>query len=148
MAYFIFTKDCDEVENTIYKIFENQLDFDNSNLDKNVYKIIDVSQVDFNNVKYGVKWPLKYNNITITYVDLVINFFNKESLKNYIDFYKNRIKEFSNNNPNHLLFNRWINYYNQLNSLNLDNLTYPFNKSLEQYFNDLGQPSYNILQLP
>jgi hypothetical protein len=41
-----------------------------------------------------------------------------------------------------------LNYYTQLNNLNLDNITYPLNKSLEQYLSDLGQPSYNILQLP
>jgi len=35
-----------------------------------------------------------------------------------------------------------------LNNLNLDSISYPLNKSLEQYFNDLGQPSFNILQLP
>jgi hypothetical protein len=36
----------------------------------------------------------------------------------------------------------------QLNNLNLDSITYPLNKSLEQYFNDLGQPSLNPLQIP
>ena len=34
------------------------------------------------------------------------------------------------------------------NNLNLDNIVFPLEKSLEQYFKDLGQPSYNILQLP
>ena len=61
---------------------------------------------------------------------------------------KKQIKQFIEYNPNHSLFTLWNNYYNQLDSLNLDNITYPLNKSLEQYFSDLGQPSLNILQLP
>ena len=58
------------------------------------------------------------------------------------------IKSFLDNNVNHSLYNVWNDYYNQLSSLNLDDIIYPLNKSLEQYFNDIGQPSYNILQLP
>jgi hypothetical protein len=46
------------------------------------------------------------------------------------------------------LYDMWNNYYNQLNTLNLDNITFPFNQSLEQYFNNLGQPSLSPLQLP
>jgi hypothetical protein len=55
---------------------------------------------------------------------------------------------FTNNNPNHSLLNRWNDYYNQVNSLNLDSITYPLNKSLEQYFKDQNQISLNTLQLP
>ena len=71
-----------------------------------------------------------------------------DNLLFYIDNLKYQIKNFTDNNPNHPLFSRWTNYYTQLNNLNLDSVTYPLNKSLEQYFDDLGQPSYNILQLP
>jgi hypothetical protein len=61
---------------------------------------------------------------------------------------KKLIKQYLENNPKHLLFNRWNSYYNQLNNVNVDSITYPLNKTLQEYFNDLGQPSYNILQLP
>jgi hypothetical protein len=64
-----------------------------------------------------------------------------ENIKNLINFFKE-------NNSNHPSFEIWSNYYNQLNNLNLDSISYPLDKSLEQYFNDLGQPSYNILQMP
>jgi hypothetical protein len=46
------------------------------------------------------------------------------------------------------LYSKWKNYYDQLSSLDLNTIQYPLNKSLEQYFKDLGQPSLNILQLP
>jgi hypothetical protein len=91
---------------------------------------------------------LKYNGQYYYLLQMLILFLIKNNLKNYINRLKIQIKQFLDNNPNHPLFNRWNNYYNQLNNLNLDSITYPLNKSLEQYFNDLGQPSYNILQLP
>jgi hypothetical protein len=72
----------------------------------------------------------------------------KNKLVNYIDNFKIPMNDFLKNNNNHPLLISWNDYYNQLNNLNLDNIVYPLNKSLEQYFNDIGQPSYNILQLP
>ena len=148
MSYFIFLKDLDNVERTLYRIAENQSDLNNLNILQSVYKIIEDSQSNFDLVKYGNKVPNKYNNNTITYSDLNKSFLNKEELQNFIINLKKIIKQFLDNNSSHSLFTKWDNYYNQLASLNLDSITYPLNTSLEQYFNDLGQPSYNILQLP
>ena len=148
MAYFIFLKNLDSIENTLYKIAENESDLNNLNINKNDYKIIEDLQTNFNEVKCSIKNAIKYNNNTITFSNDVVTYNTKENLLNYIVNIKNSIKPFLDNNPNHPLFNRWNNYYNQVNSLNLDSITYPLNKSLEQYFSDLGQPSYNILQLP
>ena len=148
MSYFIFIDNFDDVSGTLYKISENQSDLNNLNITPSVYKIIEDSQSNFNLVKLGSKIVDKYKNNTITYSDLTISFNNKNELQNYIDNLKQQIKQFTDNNPNHTLFSRWNNYYIQLNNLNLEVPTYPLNKSLEQYFNDLGQPSLNILQLP
>jgi len=147
MSYFIFLKNSDNLEGRLYRIAENESDLNNLNIIQSDYKIIEDTQENFNAVKFGTKFPIKYNN-TITYVDQTISFKNKEALQNQINILKNQIKQFNENNLDHLLYNRWNNYYDQLSSLNLDNITYPLNKSLEQYFNDLGQPSYNILQIP
>ena len=57
-------------------------------------------------------------------------------------------EQFLNNNTNHSQYSIWNNYKNQLKSLNVKNIQYPLNKSLEQYFNDLGQTSLNPLQIP
>ena len=148
MAFFIFSKDLDNVEGTIYKIAENQSDLDNLNIDQSNYKIIEDSQSNFNLVKLENKTISKYNNNVITYIDKNTTYENKADLKIDIDAIQQQIKQFTDNNPNHPLFNRWSNYLTQLNNLNLDLITYPLNKSLEQYLSDLGQPSYNILQLP
>jgi hypothetical protein len=148
MAFFIFSKDLDNVEATLYKIAENQSDLDNLNTDQSNYKIIEDSQSNFNLVKLENKVISKYDNNVIIYIDKNTTYENKADLKINIDALQQQIKQFTDNNPNHPLFNRWSSYFTQLNNLNLDSITYPLNKSLEQYFNDLGQPSFNILQLP
>lgn len=148
MSYFIFLKNFDNINGSIYRIAENQSDLNNININQPDYKIIQESTDNFNSVKLGNKFPIKYNNDSITFENYTCSFINKEDLQKYIDGFKNQIKQFTDNNSNHQLFSRWNNYYNQLSSLNLDSITYPLNKSLEQYFNDLGQPSLNILQIP
>lgn len=148
MSYFIFTKDCDGLEGTIYRIAENLSDLNNLNITQSDFKIIEDSQSNFNSVKLRNKFSLKYNNNIITYIDQTISFNDKNELQIYINNIKQQIKQFTDNNSNHPLLSRWNDYSNQLNNLNVDSITYPLNKSLEQYFNDLGQTSLNILQIP
>jgi len=147
MSFFIFQKNMDNLGGSLYKISETQDYLDNMNINKSNYKIIEVSQQDFNFVKLNQKNIEKYVGENVIYTDEIFVFY-KISLQNYINNLKNPINQFLKNNKNHYLFNIWNDYYNQLNNLNLDSITYPSNKSLEQYFSDLGQPSFNILQLP
>jgi hypothetical protein len=148
MAYFIFTNDLDNIEGTIYRIAENESDLNNLNINKSNYKIIEDSQSNFESVKYGMKGVSKYSQNLILYVDSSYSFSKKEELKVTVDSYKHIIQKFIDNNKNHPLFNIWNNYYNQLNSLNLDTISYPLNKSLEQYFKDQNLISLHPLQLP
>jgi hypothetical protein len=169
MAYFIFKKNSDDIENTLYRIAENYSDLNNLNIIQSDYKIIEDSQTNFDAVKYGTKNVLKYNNDIIIYKiketdpdgRVTKSFFNdtldnennvivpaKENLNNYITYNKKIIKDFLDNNKNHPLFNIWNDYYNQLNTLNLDNITYPLEKSLEQYFKDQNKISLHTLQIP
>lgn len=148
MAYFIFSKNLDNITGTLSRIAENEYDLNNLNITPDVYKIIQVNLTDFNNVKYGSKFILKYNGNEVFYENQLITFQQKINLQNYIEIQKKIIKQFTDNNPNHQLLIRWNDYYTQLNNLNLDNITFPLNKSLEQYFNDLGQPSFHISQIP
>lgn len=148
MAYFVFQKNLDNVENTLYRIAANENDLNNLNITQSQYKIIQDNDNNFNSVKYNTKQALKYNQDTITYVDLSINFLNKEDLDDYIKNVIIPIKCFLDNNPNHPLFNQWNNYCNQLKNFKTSTITYPLNKSLEQYFNEQGQLSLNTLQLP
>jgi len=147
MAYFIFSNNLDGVEGTLYCIAENESDLNNLNINKSNYKILEDTQDNFNDVKYGLKYVIKYNTQNIIYSDMSHSF-TKYDLIHYVNVLKSSIQTFLKINKNHLSFNLWNNYYNQLNSLNLDGITYPLNKSLEQYFKDLGQTSLHPLQLP
>jgi hypothetical protein len=148
MAYFIFTKNLENLEGSLYRIAENKIDLDNLNINTSSYTIIENNQINFNEIKNENKIILNYSNNTINTMDNSSSFTQKKDLEYYINTLKKQIQNFLDNNQNHLLFSRWNNYYNQLNNINLDLITYPLNKSLTQHFNDLGQPSYNILQLP
>jgi hypothetical protein len=148
MSFFVFTKNMDDVQGSIYKIAKNQSDLDNLNIIKSDYKIIQDLELDFNLIQLDNKYPLKYNNNIITYIDVSHVFKDKKTLDASLENKKNLIQNFINNNESHNLFQQWSNYLIQLNSLNLDNINYPFNISIEQYFSNLGQPSFNILQLP
>ena len=149
MSFFIFIKDFDNISGSfLYKIAENQNDLNNLNINQSDYKIIEDSQENFNAVKYRTKSISKYNNNEIFYNNDTPKFLNKEKLQEHINGSFAAINDFLYSNKNHSQYNQWNNYKNQLNSLNLNSIEYPLNKSLEQYFYDLGQPSYNILQLP
>lgn len=148
MSYFIFLKNLDNIEGSLYKIAENQNDLNSLNINSSDYKIIEDSQDNFNLVKNGIKTSIKYNNNDITYVDRTSGFATKEELQVYVNNFINEIKQFTDNNSNHPLFSKWNDYKNQLSSLNLDSIIYPMNISLEQYLNALGQPSLNPLQIP
>ena len=148
MSYFIFQKNLDDVTGTLYRIAENNSDLNLLNINKDDYTLIEDSLDNFNAVKYGLKYAEKYNNNNITFVDAPNSFDNKECLLTHLRNVKYLIKNFLDNNKKHSQFNTWSNYLNQLNSLNLDTITYPLNKSLEQYFKDENKLSLNILQIP
>jgi hypothetical protein len=145
MAYFVFLKNSDGVERTLYRITEN---ISYLNINTEDYKIIQDSSENFNAVKYGTKDVIGYSDNTINFITSNVSFNEKEQLIKYINNFKNQIEMFILSNKAHPLLSTWNDYYNQLSNLNLDNITYPLNKSLEQYFNDLNQPSLSPLQIP
>ena len=148
MSYFIFLNNSDNLEGTLYRIAENQSDLNNLNIAQSVYRIIEDSQNNFDLIKYGNKYVVKYINNDIFFEDTSTIFNKKEELQGYVNTFKSQIKQFLDSNKNHPLFNNWQNYYNQLNNLNLNNISYPLNMSLEQYFKDQNQTSLSPLQLP
>jgi hypothetical protein len=149
MPYFIFNKNQEDISGTFYRMAENESDLNNLNIEITKYNIIQESLENFNNVKFQIKFPISYNiSNVINYENLNPLFTRKENLEKIVNNLKQQINLFLENNQNHPLFDRWNSYYNQLNSLDLETINYPLTMSLEQYFNNLGQPSYSILQLP
>jgi hypothetical protein len=148
MSYFIFLNE-ENVVNNLYRIAKDIADLDSLNLGvTSNYKIIEDSEINFNNVRLGTKQASTFSVDTIVYVDSNSLFRNKESLQTYINNYKDNISTFLKNNPNSTKYITWNNYITQLNQLNLDSITYPLAISLEQYFENNSQTSLSPLQLP
>jgi hypothetical protein len=149
MAYFIFQKNFNNIDGSIYKVAETANDLNNINFNKNDYKIIEDNSINFDNIKLNLTIIQKYNNESIIFLENIFpGFYNVQFLKNYVNDLKEKIKEFTDNNLNHSNFNQWNNYYNQLNNLNENNFTFPNNITLEQYFKNNNLPYFSILQLP
>lgn len=147
MAYYIFIKNSENLENVLFKIAENTSDLNNLNIIKDDYFILENNQQNFDEIKSNLKTPLKYIGNEVIFENVSFNF-EKPTLQNYISNNTILIQYFLKANINHPAFNMWNNYYNQLINLNLDTLTYPLKISLEQYFKNNNQPYFNILQLP
>lgn len=148
MSYFIFQRDKDNIEYTFcHKMCENSNELNNFNLMLIDYKIIEESQENFTSVRLGTKYPLKYNNNLITFIDELTVYNQKKFLDPYIEKFKLKIQSFLNNNDNHIFFNKWNNYLTQLNNLDTNSITFPI-KSLEQYFFDKGNQALSIYEVP
>lgn len=148
MAYFIFSKNSDDQPHTIYKIAQDENDLMNLNIVQTNYKIIEDSLENFNAVKFGKSFPLKYSQNNITYISQDDRVFNKDVLKLLIQNSKQTVKAFLDNNLQHPYYSKFKNYFDELTNLNVDNINYPLDMSLEKYIDSLGKPSFNILQVP
>jgi hypothetical protein len=147
MAYFIYNN----ITLALYKIAENDSDLSSLNLPEGQYLTVQASQEDFDAVRLSLKNVLDYNGTSNRLVDQQL-LYNKEQMINFIDGFKTRITNFLNHHPESNVFSRWQNYYNFINSVNIDAIYLPpkflSTQTFEQYVQSTGNPFYNILQLP
>lgn len=157
MAYLIFDKNKDNEIGSIISMAENETDRDNLNIFLDTAKVITIDTETFQNIQLSKKTVLSYNGDTVTYADkevsdeegLKLNGFKiKEDLEDYINSNIERINQFLNNNESHPDYSKWNSYKSQLQALDLDSITFPLNKSLEQYFVENSQTILNPLQIP
>jgi hypothetical protein len=149
MAYLICINNFDNIQGSLCRIAENQSDLNNLNIKQDQYKIIEISQQDFEDIKFKRKLFDFYNGNNVTYVvnnQEIIK--NEEDLKLNISSTKKVIKDFLDNNSNHPLYSKWNIYYNKLSGINTKEVIYPINLSLEQYVFTLNIDPINILQIP
>ena len=128
MGYFIFAKNLDKIQ------YEK--------LNHNIHSLVFEERY-----KRNLK-PDSYDGDVIKYVDVELRqFITKEKLKDYINDIKNRFNLFINNNKNYPYIEKYVNYYNVLNNLDIDSVSFPLTSTLEEYLENKGLPSLNILQL-
>lgn len=148
MSYFIFQKNMDGVVNSLYRIADNENDLNNLNINKSDYKIVQDSQGIYNNVRYNKIRVTKYTGNNVSFENLNFNYKAAIELNNYVQNVLQTIKFFLNNNPNHVDYVKWKNYYDQLLNFDYKSITYPFTISIEEHFQNISQPSLNPLQVP
>jgi hypothetical protein len=141
MAFVIFNK-----SNDVYAIADNENYLNNFNIMKHDYNIFSISNENFNFIRLSQK-SIAFVNGAIVYEN-IINNFSKETLALYIKGFLYKIDNFLKNNPNHLFFQLWVDYNTLLKNLNLNNIQYPLNKSLEEYLEQNGSIALNPLQVP
>jgi len=148
MSFFIFQKN----NNTsLYRIAENSNELNNQNIVLSHYDVVEENnQTNFLNIVLCKKYVLKHENNIIEYgvPNIKESFENKKYLDIYIKDVKSFIKKFLDTNLNNPLFPKWNNYYNQLSSLDTNNISFPLDMSLEEYFYNSNLPVLNTLQLP
>ena len=147
MAYFIYNN----ITLDLYKIAENDSDLSSLNLPEGQYLTVQASQEDFDAVKLSLKAILPYNGTSNQLVDQAL-LYNKDQMIQFIDRFKGFITNFLHSNPQSNVFSRWQNYYNFINSVNVDSIysapKFLATQTFEQYVQSTGNPFYNILQLP
>jgi hypothetical protein len=147
MAYFIYNKFS---EKCIYKIAENDSDLNSLNIPQEDYLIVTVNQNDFDSVRLNNKYVLNYNG-SVQLQDLN-NYFNRTFLTQTINSNIKVISFFLEAQPQSVVFQKWLNYSNLLKNLDVNTIIPTLNGvleiSLEQYLQNQGQTSLNILQIP
>jgi hypothetical protein len=147
MAYFIYNKFS---EKCIYKIAENDSDLNSLKIPEEDYLIVTANQNDFDSVRLNNKYVLNYNG-SVQLQDLK-NYSDRIYLTQTINRYIKTILYFLDAQPQSVVFQKWLNYSNLLKSLDVNTIIPSPNEaleiSLEQYLQNQGQTSLNILQLP
>jgi hypothetical protein len=147
MAFLVFNKNNGNNFGSLYNIVENENDLNLLNIIKEDYITISISPEDFFEIKLNIKSVVRYENNSVIYENLTHSL-EKEDLLFHLEILKTKINNFLKNNKNHSSFDKWNNYLNQLNSFNVNSLTFPLTKSFEKHLFDSNQTVYNILQVP
>lgn len=153
MAYAIIAN------NQIYRIASNEAEKNDLNINENDYIIKDISDADFLKIKKDDPYTSFANN-TLTITDKAAETIlgtpeeiQEESKRILQKHHQDLIKQFDaflldQNNQNKSLYSTIQSYRNYLNDFDYDSLTYPLNKTWEQYCNDNSISYINALQIP
>jgi hypothetical protein len=152
MAVFVFSKNSDGINGSLYKIASSQSVYDdNKNWQDDLYDVITVNDDDYNEVKLGTKSVISKNGSTISYQETNTLFNTPVSLNSYINSVINIIDEWLTNNSSKPLASSVIAYKNFIRSINVSSLSIteenPLNSSLEAYVENQGITAVHPLEL-
>jgi len=144
MAYLIVND-----QNCIYKIAANDTDKNSLNCTFPPYTTIDISDADFLKVKQNiVNINISDGSATFTDIndpDLSIT---EQELKDYHERSIKYFEQFLRHNPSNSFYTPCKNYCNYLETLDYSSITFPINKTWEQYCEDNSIIYFHPLQIP
>ena len=143
MAYLIFNH-----RNNLVKIAANDSDRDSQNIVLSNHSVVNVSDDDFLRVKTNVV-EVSYDGTNVTYTDVTDNYFSDENvLQSYLNDIKQSISSFLDVNRDHSLHDSLMAYYSDLDHFDMSSISFPMDKTWEQYCNENSITFYHPLQIP
>jgi hypothetical protein len=145
MAIFIFS------QNNLYRIAANQEVYNNNkNFPDSLYEIVNVSDEDFNGIKYNTKIFISKTGTSIVTQNIEMRYNFASDLKNYIDMNLKELNQWVEINKEKPLTQNIIQYVNFLKTINpqtLINDQSPLMMSLETYAQNQGITPINFYEL-
>jgi len=144
MAYII------TINNNVFKIAANENEKNDLNTFFPPAEAINISDADFLKIKKN-KTVATISGNTVSFTDVSNSFESEENLKNYINNLKELITAFLNpntNNNNKILYSTINSYYNTLDNFDTSTITFPLNKSWEEYCEENSITYIHSLQIP
>lgn len=142
MAYLIFNS-----HNNIVKIASNDSDRDSLNIVLTDHTIKDVSDSDFLKIRTGAA-VATYDGTNVTITDTGNTTFDETVLKFIFNDLIKTITAFLENNQSNSLYVGINNYKEYLENFDTSTLTFPVDKSWEEYCNENSITFYHPLQIP
>jgi len=154
MASFIFNKDQVKNQQSLEKICENDSDLQ-FYPSGDISDIVTVSDEDFNKIKKRSYSIESYDGTNFTWWDEhgsspvpVEDRDTKEILADYLTFVMKQIDDWLVEFPSHSKTSEWQAYRDYCNNVDVESMTFPLNKSWEEYCSDNGVTFKNLLELP
>ena len=158
MAYIIFANDASGIPGTVSGMAADDTALSKVIPSSSAYKVIAVTDSEFDDVKYRVKRADSYNGDTIVWQDIAPTEadpasgnapgYMQEDIQSQIDTSVDAIDRWLADYPENSEASTWTAYKAQLQSTDISGWTYPRQTSIEKYYADNGQTSLNVLQLP
>jgi len=143
VAYLIFNSD-----NNLVKIAANDSDRDSQNIVLSDHSVVSISDDDFLKVKTNAS-EATYDGTNVTITDISDPLIEtEEGLKITIQNIIDAISYFAINNQDNTLYTPLNNYKTTLENFDTSSLTFPLNKSWEQYCSENSITFYHPLQIP
>ena len=136
-------------QNCVYKIAENDTDKNNLNCNFPPYTTIDISDVDFLKFKQNLV-DISISDGSATFTDRIDPDISitEEDVKDQHENLIKYIEQFLRNNSSNPFYTPCQNYCNYLKTLDYSSITFPLNKTWEQYCEDNSIAYFHPLQIP